>query len=124
MKALVVDDSMMMRSLVSKLLARLSFVVVEARDGKQAVEAIEANAGAFDVILLDWNMPVMNGYDALVHMMQSPALGKAKVIMLTTENQLDNIRRALEAGAAEYVMKPFTEEMLIEKVKMVTDGPL
>lgn len=122
MKALVVDDSMMMRSLVSRLLAQLSFAVTEARDGSEAVKAVEASNGDFDVIMLDWNMPVMNGYDALLRMKQSPKIGNAKVIMLTTENQIDNIRRALAAGAVEYVMKPFTEEMLIEKVKMVTEN--
>jgi len=117
-KVLVVDDSRLMRMAVTRLLAGLDMAISEAADGREALEKLERE-GVFDVVVLDWNMPVMNGYEFLVAMRGSARHADTKVVMLTTENQIESIRKALMAGANEYVMKPFTDEMLIEKIRMV-----
>lgn len=119
MKALVVDDSKMMRMAISSLLKKLNLEILEAGDGKEALEKAEENPEELGVVMLDWNMPVMNGYDFLVKLRNDSKFSDTKVIMLTTENQIENVRMALQAGANEYIMKPFTDDMLIEKVKMV-----
>ncbi len=117
MKALVVDDSRMMRMTVRKLLETIGLEIVEAGDGKEALEQMAQHD--IKLVMLDWNMPVMNGIECLKGIRAEEKYASVVVIMLTTENQMDAIREALTVGANEYIMKPFTDDMLIEKVKMV-----
>ncbi len=120
MKALVVDDSNSMRNIVKAGLKRMNFFdkIVEAENGIDALNKIKEE-GPFDLILLDWYMPEMEGYDCLVEIRKKPEWNDTKVMMVTTENQQENVIKAVMAGANEYLMKPFTPEMLEEKVRMV-----
>lgn len=123
MKALVVDDSQSMRNIVISALKKMDLFeeIIEAEDGVDALEKIK-ESGPFDVIFLDWYMPRMEGYDCLVKIRENPNWAASKVMMVTTENQQENIIRAVMAGANEYLMKPFTPEMLEEKVRMVLES--
>ena len=120
MKALVVDDSKSMRNIVKAGLKQMKAFgeIKEAVNGRDALEKIEKE-GPFDLVLLDWYMPEMEGYDCLLEIRKKPEWNDTKVMMVTTENQQENVIKAVMAGANEYLMKPFTPEMLEEKVKMV-----
>ena len=114
---LVVDDSKVIRKVARHILETLNFSVREACDGKEALDACLESAP--DVILLDWNMPVMSGMDFLRALRNSTVAGKPKVVFCTTENGLSHIRAAIEAGADEYVMKPFDRDTLESKLQIV-----
>ena len=118
-KALIVDDSKTIRMILGRILRELGYEVCEAIDGKDALKVIEAQKAAVDLVLADWNMPEMNGLDLVKHLRQNPDLASTKVIMVTTETEADHIASALEAGANEYVMKPFTKDILREKLELV-----
>jgi two-component system chemotaxis response regulator CheY len=114
---LVVDDSKVIRKVARHILETLDFSVTEACDGREALEACLASAP--DVILLDWNMPVMSGMDFLRALRESAIPSRPKVVFCTTENGMAYIRAAIEAGADEYVMKPFDRETLESKLQIV-----
>ena len=122
MKALVVDDSKSMRNIVASGLKQMEHFeqIMEAVDGLDALEKLKEN-GPFDLVLLDWYMPNMEGFDCLVEIRKKAEWNDTKVMMVTTENQQENVIRAVMAGANEYLMKPFTPEMLEEKVRMVLE---
>ena len=105
--------------ILAKTLKELGFEVCEAANGREALEVIEAQQGALTLVLADWNMPEINGLDLLKRLRQNPELSSLVVVMVTTETELDQMVAALEAGANEYVMKPFTREILVEKLEMV-----
>jgi two-component system chemotaxis response regulator CheY len=114
---LLVDDSKTIRLAVRDMLASLQFQVTEAADGAQALVACER---AFpQVVLLDWNMPVMNGLDFLKALRGKEGGGEPIVIFCTTENSIEHIQAALAAGANEYIMKPFDREILKDKLIQV-----
>lgn len=114
---LIVDDSRVVRKVARRMMEELSFAVAEAEDGGVALDRC---AGAMpDVILLDWNMPVSDGPDFLVRLRHMPGGEAPKVIFCTTENDVAHISQALEIGADEYIMKPFTPEILKEKLETV-----
>jgi len=118
-KALVVDDSKTIRIILSRILRELGYEVCEAGNGKEALKVMETEKAAVNLVLADWNMPEMNGLELLKQLRQDPALASLKVIMVTTETELDHMVSALEAGANEYVMKPFTKDILREKLELV-----
>jgi two-component system chemotaxis response regulator CheY len=118
-KALVVDDSRTIRIIIRRILVDLGYEVLEATNGIHALEVIEPEKGAVKLVLADWNMPEMNGLDLLKRLRQDPSLSSLKVIMVTTETELSQMASALEAGANEYVMKPFTKDILREKLEIV-----
>ncbi len=122
MKALVVDDSKSMRNIVRSGLKQMEHFdqIVEAENGLDALEKLK-DEGPFDIVLLDWYMPKMEGYDCLLEIRKKPEWNDTKVMMVTTENQHHNVVKAVMAGANEYLMKPFTPEMLEEKVRMVLE---
>jgi two-component system chemotaxis response regulator CheY len=122
-KALVVDDSRAVRMILSRTLKELGFEVREAANGKEALEVIEAEKTAVTLVLADWNMPEMNGLELLKQLRQKPGLASLVVVMVTTETELDRMAAALEAGANEYVMKPFTKEILVEKLQLAGVHP-
>ena len=115
MRALIVDDSRAMRLILSRTLGELGFETVEAQHGREALARVGA-AGPLDVALVDWNMPEMNGYDLLVALRADPRTRALPVIMVTTETESSQVVRALEAGANEYIMKPFTKDVIREKL--------
>ena len=114
---LVVDDSSVARKIARRILEEIGFNVIEAEDGEQALEACKASLP--EAILLDWNMPVMDGYDFLGNLRGMPGGDQPKVVFCTTENDIDHISRALHAGANEYIMKPFDKEIVSAKFQEV-----
>ena len=114
---LVVDDSKVIRKVARHILETLDFTVDEAEDGRQALARIDASMP--DVVLLDWNMPVMSGMEFLRTLRQLSYANQPKVVFCTTENDAAHIRAAIEAGADEYVMKPFDRETLETKLQIV-----
>ncbi len=114
---LIVDDSKVIRKVARHILESMQFAVSEAADGEEAMAYCNDNAP--DVILLDWNMPVMGGMDFLRAYRSSILAPTAKVIFCTTENGMGHIQAAIEAGADEYVMKPFDRETLEAKLQIV-----
>ncbi|MCD5354400.1 response regulator [Kineosporia mesophila] len=118
MQALVVDDSRVMRTILTKLLTNLNFDVVQAGDGAEALAALDAGARP-EVALVDWNMPVMDGLTFIKKVRQNPEYRDVVLMMVTTESEQNNIVRALAAGAHEYVIKPFTDEVIAEKLEML-----
>jgi two-component system chemotaxis response regulator CheY len=122
-KALVVDDSRAVRMILSRNLRELGFEVCEAGNGKEALDVMEAESNRVSLVLADWNMPEMNGLDLLKRLRQNPQLSSLVIVMVTTETELDQMAAALEAGANEYVMKPFTKDILVEKLELVGIHP-
>ena len=118
MRALVVDDSRAIRSIIGKSVRELGFEVLEASHGGEALERLRSH-GVVELALVDWNMPEMNGFDFLVAVRANPAWKDMIVLMVTTETEMCQMQRALEAGANEYVMKPFTRDVLREKLQLV-----
>jgi len=118
-KALIADDSRAVRMILAKTLKEIGYEVREAANVRQALEVMEAEKDAVTLVLADWNMPEVNGLELLQRLRQDPALSSLVVIMVTTETELDQMATALEAGANEYVMKPFTKDILVEKLQLV-----
>ena len=114
---LVVDDSKVIRKVARHILETLNFTVEEAEDGREALSRIENNMP--DVVLLDWNMPVMSGMEFLRQLRQTDFAVQPKVVFCTTENDSAHIRAAIDAGADEYVMKPFDRDTLESKLQIV-----
>ena len=105
--------------ILAKTLRELGFEVREAANGREALDIIEAEKTKVTLVLADWNMPEVNGLELLKRLRQDPALSSVAVIMVTTETELGQMAAALEAGANEYVMKPFTKDILVEKLELV-----
>jgi two-component system, chemotaxis family, chemotaxis protein CheY len=122
MRALVVDDSRSMRAIISKQLRELGFAVDEAQSGQEALSKLH-NDGAFDIVLLDWNMPEMDGCEVLSLIRSQPRYKSMRVMMVTTESEMSQVAVALEAGANEYLMKPFDRESLLEKLVLLGMDP-
>ena len=114
---LVVDDSRVIRKVARRMLEEIGFEVDEAGDGQQALERCGQALPYF--ILLDWNMPVMNGLEFLKALRGLPGGETPIVVFCTTENDIEHIQAALEAGASEYIMKPFDREILEAKLTSV-----
>ncbi len=110
---LIVDDSSVIRKVARRILEGLDFSIAEAEDGEKALEACKHSMP--DAVLLDWNMPVMDGLDFLRNMRRMHGGDKPKVVFCTTENDVAHIARALHAGANEYIMKPFDKEIVTAK---------
>jgi two-component system chemotaxis response regulator CheY len=123
-KVLVVDDSRTIRTIIRRILIEQGFQVCEAVNGVDALKVMETEKAAVKLVLADWNMPEMNGFELLKRLRLDPELSSLKVIMVTTETEIDNMSAALEAGANEYVMKPFTKDILMEKMELVGFSPV
>jgi two-component system chemotaxis response regulator CheY len=118
MQALVVDDSRAMRAILTRLMTGLGFDVAQASDGQEALDALDAGLRP-DVALVDWNMPVMDGLSFIKAVRARDDLRGITLMMVTTESEHGQIVRALAAGAHEYVIKPFTEEVIAEKLALL-----
>jgi two-component system chemotaxis response regulator CheY len=114
---LVVDDSAVIRKVARRILEGLALRITEAEDGEQALAACRGEMP--DAMLLDCNMPVMDGYEVLRELRKMPEGNKPKVVFCTTENDVAHIARAMHAGADEYVMKPFDKEIITAKLQEV-----
>ena len=116
---MVVDDSRTIRIIIRRILIELGYEVCEASNGIEALKVLETEKTAVKLVLADWNMPEMNGLELVKRLRQNPEYSSLKVLMVTTETEMDQMASALEAGANEYVMKPFTKDILIEKLELV-----
>ena len=114
---LIVDDSKVIRMVAKKILQELEFKTEEAADGQEALDACKISMP--DVVLLDWNMPVMSGIDFLRELRCIPGGDQPVVVFCTTENDIEHIQEAIEAGANEYIMKPFDSEIIQTKFAQV-----
>ena len=114
---LIVDDSRVIRRVAKSMVQALGFVTREAENGLEALRCCQAVMP--DAILLDWNMPVMDGLSFLQRLRHMPGGGHPKVVFCTTENELPRIATALEAGADEYIMKPFDQSIIASKLEEV-----
>jgi two-component system chemotaxis response regulator CheY len=114
---LVVDDSRVVRKVARRILEAHGYTVAEAGDGQQALET--CRQGLPDCVLLDWNMPVMDGLSFLRAVRAEFGPDNPPVVFCTTENDMDHIAQAIESGAQEYIMKPFDEEILVGKLAQV-----
>ena len=118
MRALVVDDSKAIRRILTQMLVSMGLDVSEAGDGKEAFQVVESS-DLFDFALVDWNMPEMNGYELVCEIRKHSKYDNMRLMMVTTETEMSQVVKALEAGANEYVMKPFTKEMIQEKLSLM-----
>lgn len=116
-ECLVVDDSSVIRRVARGILEELNFDIKEAGDGSQALDSCRDNMP--DAILLDWNMPVMDGLDFLRALREEEGGDKPIVVFCTTENDIQHISQAINAGANEYIMKPFDREIIETKFQEV-----
>ncbi len=114
---LVVDDSRVVRKVARRILEGQGFSVIEAEDGKAALEA--CRTALPDCVLLDWNMPVMNGLEFLIALRKEFGPDNPPVVFCTTENDINHIELAITNGAQEFIMKPFDEEILVGKFAQV-----
>lgn len=114
---LIVDDSSIIRKVARRILESLDFQVVEAENGEHAFAVCQR--GLPDGILLDWNMPKMDGYEFLRALRGLPGGDRPKIVFCTTENGVAHIARALQAGANEYIMKPFDRDIVQEKFQEI-----
>jgi two-component system chemotaxis response regulator CheY len=122
MRALVVDDSRAMRSIIRRHLDELGIAVDEAGSGAEALFVLN-HIQTPDVILLDWNMPEMNGLECLRRLRADSATENLPVMMVTTESEMAQVALALDAGANEYLMKPFDRQALLEKLLLIGLDP-
>ena len=118
MRALIIEDSRAMRSILSGILGDVGFDVSLAADAEEALVTLDSDQD-FELALVDWNLPAMSGLDLVKTIRQRPTHVGIKLMMVTTEPQLGRVREALEAGADEYIMKPFDREMLLEKLVLL-----
>lgn len=121
--ALVVDDSRAIRMILAKTLRGMGYEVREAADGGEALAVIAAEKPALKLVLADWNMPRVNGLEMLKQVRRDAELDSVVVVMVTTETEMGQMAAALEAGANEYVMKPFTRDILIDKLQLAGIHP-
>ncbi len=118
-KALVVDDSRAMRLILSKTLRELGFEVAQAANGREALDTMGREGASFGLVLVDWNMPELSGLEVVRSLRAQPAFDRVPVMMVTTETEIEQMVRALEAGANEYIMKPFTREVVEDKLRLL-----
>jgi two-component system chemotaxis response regulator CheY len=116
--AMVIDDSRTMRTILGRTLSELGYEVRQAGNGKEAASAVEQD-DRISLFLVDWNMPEMNGLEFVRWLRKNPRYDSIPLMMVTTETEINQMVTALEAGANEYIMKPFTKEAVAEKLRLL-----
>ncbi len=116
--ALIIDDSRAVRTILKRILTGVGFRTSEATNGLEGLEVLSQHDD-ISIALVDWNMPQMNGYEFVKAVRANPANDELWLMMVTTETEMSRVVRAMAAGANEYVMKPFTEDVIIEKLKLL-----
>ena len=117
-KAMVIDDSRAIRFILTNMLVELGYEVRQAANGKDALAAVEDDSG-ISLFLVDWNMPEMNGLEFVRHIRSDARFASVPLMMVTTETETEQMVAALNAGADEYVMKPFTKEIIADKLRLM-----
>ncbi len=124
MKALVIDDSRAMRTMLKKMVLELGYDVVEAEHGRDALDRLEEQAGDVGFALIDWNMPVMDGLTFVRSVRDERRWDRLRLMMVTSETNPRHVYEALKAGADEYAMKPVTREVIREKLGLLGIQPV
>jgi len=119
MYALIIDDSRAMRRILRGIVQPLGFEILEAGDGQEGLNRLTEFAPDVEITLVDWNMPVMNGLDFVKAVRANSEYRDMKLMMVTTETEPAQMARALMAGVDEFVMKPFTSDILVEKLRLI-----
>lgn len=118
-KVLIVDDSRAIRRILGTTIRELGFEVAEAANGQEALDRLEDMDQPVRFMLVDWNMPEMNGLDFVLKVRENKRFEESSILMVTTETAVDQMVKALDAGANEYVMKPFTKEIIQDKLRLL-----
>lgn len=118
-KALIVDDSRAMRMILSRTLAQCGFEVVQAVNGQDALGRMSAEGHSVQLVMVDWNMPELTGLELVQAIRKQPEFDRVRLLMVTTETETEQMVKALEAGADEYLMKPFTPESIEDKLRLL-----
>ncbi len=118
-KAMVVDDSKAIRMILAKTLRDVGYEVMEAANGREALGVFERESSSISLVLVDWNMPQMDGLEFVKRLRADPRNSSVVLMMVTTETEIEQMAKALEAGANEYVMKPFTKEIISDKLRIL-----
>ena len=121
MKILIVEDSKLMRRAITKVVVAKGHEPMEAENGQEALEKLRDHKAEIGLVIMDWNMPVMDGYEALVQMRSDEQYNDVQVLMATSEGIQDDIDRATKAGANGYMVKPFTLQDLSDKISELID---
>ena len=120
MKVIVADDSRVMRSIIEKVVQSIGHEVIQASNGKEVLDLLDREGAKIDLILLDWNMPVMSGFEALSRIRKSASHRTIPVLMVSTESEETKKKMALNEGASGYLSKPFTSEELAAEIRKVS----
>jgi two-component system chemotaxis response regulator CheY len=115
---LVVDDARTVRRILARILQEAGYEVVEAENGRDALAWL-ASGQAAHLVFVDWDMPEMNGLAFVRKVRENPQFREVRLVMVTKETRLHNVKEALEAGADEYIMKPFTREVVLDKLQLL-----
>ncbi|MGC2111687.1 MAG: response regulator [Candidatus Korobacteraceae bacterium] len=118
MRALIVDDSSSMRAILRRTMQQRGFEVIEAKNGLEVLTTLPQSCPV-DFILIDWNMPLMNGFELLQRIRGEDKYAGTKIVMVTTETNKAEMTHALASGAGEYIMKPFTASVLHDKLRLI-----
>jgi two-component system chemotaxis response regulator CheY len=118
LRALIVDDSRAIRSILGSLLRQIGFDVAEAGNGKEGLERL-GQLDQLHLVLVDWNMPIMNGLEFVQAVRADHRYDPLPLMMVTTETEMSQVARALEAGVNEYVMKPTTKDVILQKLQLL-----
>ncbi len=121
MKVVIVDDSRVIRTIIEKAVTSIGYETLQAGNGKEALDLLEDNAEKVDLVILDWNMPVLNGWEALKAIKKNKTYEHICILMVSTESEDEKINQAFEGGAHGYLTKPFTPEELIEKIQITLE---
>lgn len=118
MKILIIDDSKTSRLILKKMFKDVNAEIYEAGHGREGLDRLK-ETGPVDLALVDWNMPEMNGYEFVKAVRAQSCYDDMRIMMVTTETEFEQMSLAIEAGANEYAMKPFTQETILDKVRLL-----
>ena len=118
MRVLIVEDSRAMRAIIERMFSLLGLETTQASDGAEALQTLQSDAN-YDLALVDWNMPKLNGLELVKAIRADDTFKNIKLMMATTETEIERVVLALNEGADEYVMKPFTKDVLKDKLKIL-----
>ena len=118
MRGLIIDDSRALRRILRSMLEGLHFEIIEACNGQEGLDRLHEQ-GTVDIVLVDWNMPEMNGLEFVQAVRRDPTYQQLPLLMVTTETDMEQIATALQAGVTEYLMKPFDQESLMDKLQQL-----
>lgn len=118
MKALIVDDSMVVRTIIKGGIKPMGYEVLQAGNGQEALELLAEHGPSVQLVLMDWNMPIKDGYETVKEIKAAGRYQHICIIMVSTESEDEKVGQALEAGAHGYLSKPFSETELVNKIEL------